>query len=339
MTNLQTASNAAPSVLVAQYVPATGAAQYTAAVGTTADLVSVSLHNTDTASRTVTFSVVRSGGAAGGGNRKLETVTMAGKATIELGQMMLGDGDFIWAEAGTVSTISLIVTGIEFSNATGAVVSGIHVDAIGSGGHGAAGTVSGTNLIGTAPNRRLVAALFVQELSASTGWAGYTGGGPTLAASGTPMTRKISIDFNNGGGIAGSVHLFVLDNPTSGSTLTLAGAAAATGATMGLLLASKSYYGVDLAAGLSTVSTGPVGAAVMSLPYTTAAGHVPVFAGAFFEPPQAHNMSAIRFDGLTSAFTVPKWLLMADQFGLSSLTATVSNSTQHCGVGFDMTPA
>lgn len=335
--NIRTAASVIPSVLVAQYVPTTGAAQYQPASLVAAQLVSVAFTNTDTVSRTVTVSIVKSGGTAGGSNTRLPNITLTAGQTLDLGEMMIGDGDFIWAQAGTASTITVVITGSEFSNATGSVMSGIQTDAVGSGGHGAAGSASETIKIGTGLNRRLVTSLLVQEGGAFAGWASYTGGGPTVNCGSTPMTRKVSIDFNNGGNIVGSAHLFVLDSPPNG-TQTISAAAAATGATMGLVMASKSYSGVDLTAGLSVVSNASATAAP-SLAFTTATGHVPVLCGAFYQPPQALNMNAIRFDGITSGFTVPQWLIFADMFGAPSLTATTSNTTPYAAVGFDMSPA
>lgn len=323
MVNMRSAATITPKVLVAQFIPVTAAALYQPTTDGGAQLLSVKVVNNDTVSRTVTLQMVKSGNTPG--PAILSNVTMTAGQSIELGETYLGGGDSIWAVAATVSTIALFITGIEFSNSVGTVIPGVQTDAVGSGGRGLSGSATAFNTISNLANRRLVASMLVQEGGSSVGWASYTGGGPSLSCTDGAMTRKVSIDFNGGGSVSGSVHIFTYDNPTSGSAQTLSGSAAATGATMGIVLASKSYTGVDLTAGLGAVSNASSSAA-LSLPYTMSAGNVPVFAGAFQVPALGHNMSAIRHDGIPSGYSVPQWLLMADLFGASALTATDVNS-------------
>lgn len=337
MTNLTTATSAAPSVLVAQYVPSTGAAQYTAAVGTTAEFASVFLSNTDSVSRTVTVSIVKSGGSAGASNRVLPTITLAAGASLDLGQIFLGDGDFIWAEAGTASTITLVITGIEFSNATGAVLTGIQDDAIGTPGRTASsGTVTSTCAVGAANNRRLYGALMVTNQAGSVGYASYDT--LTMSCTAGAMTRKVSVDFNNASALTGSIHIFEYVNPTSSTTQTLTASVVESGIAFNLTLASLSVSGV--ASSTVTATTGPSSAATLSLPISSAVGHRVLFAAGFNTTPMDFNQRIRGQNGnSTVGFTVPHWMIFADALGASTVTATTSLSDAHCAVALDLVPA
>jgi hypothetical protein len=338
VANIQTATSATPQVLVAQYIPTMAAAQYTAIAGTTVQVTSCAVTNTDTVPRTVTLSIVNSGGTGGVPNTVLQMTLTSGQ-TVNIPEFWLGEGDFIWASAGTASTITLVMTGIVFSASTSGAASGIQDDARGTGGHGTA-TVTGTNEVGTGTNRYLFGALLVQEGGVSTAWSAYSslsmtdndGSGPVA------MTRLVSIDFSNTATIQGSVHLFGRANPTSGVNHTLAAAAAASGATMNLVLGSISKSGVASVTGAVSANT-PSSVAALSLAITSATLHVPMFAGAFYNPPQDFNLRTKYFNGVTSGFTYPQWLLMADALGAATVTATTSNSTEWAAVGIDVVPA
>lgn len=333
--DLKTAGSAIPGAqLPATQLTTSEAALYTCASGS-AFIGELSLTNTSGSDATALVSLVKSGGTGVAGNRKVAR-TLVPEETAVL-KVQMNEGDFLSGKSGTATAISVELDGTVFSNSTGAVLSGIQDDFIGSGGHGTSAP-TGTNKIGTAANRWLFGSLLVQQTGGgAVGWASYTGGGPTMSCTDGAMTRLVSIDFNTGAGVSGSVHLFGRSNPTSGSTQTLTGGVAASGATFATVLGSFSKSGV---ASLSTTaSTGPVGAAVLSLPLTSAVGHVPVFAGAFYGPPQDFNLRTRYFSGVTSGFTVPQWLIMADAIGAATVTATVSNSTQHAVVGIDCVPA
>lgn len=315
----------------------TETAVLTAAAGTSIQVTSAELTNVSGSSVNVWVSVVSAGGTAGDSNRKRHNVAIAAGATLDIGIADLDEGDFISMKASAGSAIAVVLCGYRYSNATGAVMSGVHRDYTGSGAHGLSGSLTPETIrVSSLPNRRLATALMVQQGTTSFGWASYTGGGPTISCTDGAMTRKISIDVVNGSAaVVGSVHLFTFDNPTSGSTQTITPAAAATGATMNLVCASECYSGVDLAAGLSVVSNASPTAA-LSLPFTgMAAGVIPVMAAAFIAPPLGYNMDAIRLDGITSAFALPQYLLFADKFDVSALTAADTNATNPYGaVGF-----
>lgn len=347
MVNMRTAASVTPKVVpIVGYVPTTLASMYQPAVGVGSEIVSLSLVNQDpTTAQSVSLFIVPASGTAPSGvvgpACLVPNVSIPAKGSIELGQRMIGEQDAIWAVATNASKVALIITVNEFSNATGAVLSGVQPGFTGSGGHGTAGSASGTNKTGSAPNRRLVAGLIVAESGGSgAGWASYTGGQPAVSCTDGAMTRKVSIDINNGAGIVGSAHIYTYDNPTPGLTQAISATAAATGATMTLLLGSKEYYGVDLTAGLGAVTTGPTGAAVMSMPYTLGANDVPVFVGGFVAFPQALNMNPVEVDNIPSGFTIPQYLFMADLFAAGgALTAADGNSTVHGAVGMVLHPA
>lgn len=339
MVNMRSAASVTPKVLVSHYVPSTGAPQYQPATDDGAQLTSITLHNQDSSSRTVIVAIVAMGGSAAAANEITYTLAAEGTAgdTIELGERLLGGGDFIWMQASVASKIVVQITGAEFSDSAGAVVAGVHVDYIGTVSKGASGSLTpSTNKTSSLPNRRLVAGLVVIQNGTFVTWTSYAGGGPTINCTDGPMTRKASVDFNNGAGgsnLTGSVHIFTYDNPTAGLTQSLT-PAANPGATPQLIVGSASYSGVDLTAGLGAVTTGPAGTAVMSMPYTMGVGDVPVFAGAFQDrPPLGFNMTPFGFDAILSGFAIPQWLVMAHLFGASSLTAAGSNSQDHCTAG------
>lgn len=334
MADLKTATSAVPGVLVAQYLPSTEAAQYTAAVGTTVQITSAIVANTDSSTQTVTLSIVKSGGTAGGSNRILPTITLAAGAVLDLGEQFLGEGDFISGVAGTASKVTIVMTGVVFSSTTTGAPSGIQADAVGSGGKGTA-TAAGTNKIGTGANRWLLASMLVQPTTTAIGWASYTG--LSMSCTDGALTRLVSIDFNNGSSVIGSAHIFGRANPSSGTTQAVTGAAAAAGSTMNLVIGSKSFSGVGSVTG--AVSSGPVGAAALNLPIASAVGHIPFFAAAFFAPPIDFSLRTTYFNGFTSGFTVPQWLLQADALGAATVTATTSNSTIYAAVGVDIVPA
>lgn len=308
---------------------------YQPATDNGAQVKSFTLHNQDTVNQNVTIAIVPMSGAAVAANEI--TYTLTPKQTLEIPERMLGGGDFIWAQASVASKIVLSVTVNEFSDSAGAVASGVHLDYVGTVSKGASGSMApSTNKIGTLPNRRLVAGLLVQQNATFVGWSSYAGGGPTINCSAGAMTRKASIDFNNGAGgsnITGSVHLFTYDNPTAGSVQSIT-PAANPGTVPQLIVGSACYSGVDLAAALGPVTTGPAGTAAMSLPYTMSAGDVPIFAGAFQDrPPLGFNMEPFGLDAVLSGFAIPQWLVMAHLFGATSLTAVGSNSQDHCAAG------
>lgn len=332
MADLKTATSAVPSVLVAGYLPTTEAAQYTAIPGTTVQFTSAFVTNTDTVSRTVTLSIVKSGGTAGGANRILPTVTLPAFATVDLGELFLGEGDFISGAAGTASTITLVMTGIVFSSTTTGAPSGIQDDAIGSGGHGT-GTVSGTNKIGTGGNRYLFGALLTQP---STFVSSYDT--LTMSCTDGAMTPLVHADFNYGSGAIGSVYLFGRANPTSGTTQTLTGSVTKAGVTFNTVMGSLSKSGVGSVTGaVSNAVTTPT---ALSLAVTSAAGHVPVFATVFRDVPLDSNLRTRYFNGVINAgATVPQFLLMSDALGAATVTGTTSNASYYASVGVDVIPA
>lgn len=350
--DLKIASSAIPSTAVGQFLTGSEANLFPAP-STMSVKVHMTVTNTSATAVTVNISQVMASVSAGAVNRIL-VGSLSGALTSPSATsnpfpntvertFWLGSGDFISGLASTPGVVSVVVDVVEFSSAATGAPTGIQTDAIGSGGHGTA-TCTATNLIGTNSNRYLIAGLMVQEGSATAGWAAYTT--LTMSCTAGAMTRLVSIDFvNSGAAITGSVHLFGLANPTSGTSQTLTATVAAPSAIMGLVLGSKSYYGVNS----STSPTGAVSsfsgaAATLSLPITSAVGHVPVLAGLFFNPPQDLAMSntvarTCYFNGITSGFTIPQWMLLADAIGAASTTATTSNSTSYAAVAVDLIPA
>lgn len=338
MSDLKTATSALPKVLVAGYLPSSEAAQYTATAGTTVRLASAMLVNTDSSTRTVTLSIVKSGDAAGGANRILSAYSLTAGAVLDLGAIgWLGPGDFISGVASVASKVTLVVSGVEFSAATVGVAAGIQDDAIGTGGRTTAtGTVGGTNVIGTGSNRYLLAALICAPTTGTVSYASYDT--LTLSCTDGAMTRLVSCNLDSTGTLIGSVHLFGRANPTSSSTQTLTANVAESGVTFNLALASMSLSGVASVTGAAT--TGPSSPAALSLAVTSATGHRPFFAGAFFDPPKDFNQRVRSFNGNTQVgFSAAHWLILADALGAATVTATTSNSLAHCAVGLDLVPA
>lgn len=345
--DLKIASSAIPSTAVGQFLTGSEAPIFNAP-STMSVKVHMTVTNTSATAVTVNISQVMNSGAAGALNRIL-VGSLSGALTSPSSTanpfpntvertFWLGSGDFLSGLASTNGVVSVVVDVVEFSSATTGAPVGIQTDAIGTGGSGT-GTCTGTNVISTGNNRYLMAALLVQLTSGAASYTAYTS--LTLTCAAGALTRLISVDFNNGSAIGGSVHLFGLASPTSGTNQTLTATVAGSGLAIATVLGSKSYSGVNSATSpTNAASTGPTSAVTLSLPITSGIGDVPVFAGAFgINPPQDFNLRTQYFNGLPSAFNIPQWLLFADAIGAATVTATTSNSLRLAAVGVDLKAA
>lgn len=316
---------------------------YTPATGTGAKVSSCTLTNTSGSAVTVSLSIVKSGGTAGLSNRTISDVPLGADGTstaaLDLGALgYVGDGDFISAKASAGSAVALNLTGVVFStNPSGGTVSGIVDDAIGTGGRVVgAGTVTASNAIGTDNNRYLIAALRCSLQSTSGSYTTYTTRSVNMGS--TAMTPLVSVDFNAVGSLNGSVHLFGIANPPSGTTQTLTANVVKSGATFNLALESMSLSGVSPTIG-ATNTVGSSSTSALSLPVSSAAGHRPVFATVFYGSPQDFNQRVRGYNGDTTGATTPNWLILADALGASTVTASTSNTDNNAGVAVDLVPA
>jgi len=336
MADLKTAASAVPQTLVSQSLATTDTVLYTAAAGTTVKLSKIRVTNVDGSARNVTLSIVKSGGTSGATNKIMSGESVAAGTRVDLGSGdWLGEGDFISGFAPSSTNVDVVISGIVFSGSTGAAPTGIQDDAIGTGGRSASsGTVTGTNAVGTAGNRYLLGALTIIP-SSSASYTAYST--LTMSCTDGAMTRLVSVDFNQGGNLNGSVHIFGRANPTSSSTQTLTGNVASSGLVFGLMLESMSLSGVASVTGAT--SAGPSTGATMSLPVTSAAGHRVIIAAGFDGAPQDFNQRVRGFNFNSSGFSQPHYLLLADALGASTVTATTTNSQLYCAAGIDLVPA
>ena len=340
MSDLKTATSATPKVLVAQQLPSTEAAQYTAAAGTTVKITSARLVNTDSVSRVVSVSIVKTGGAGGAANRILTGVTITAGSSLDLPEFWLGPGDFITGVADVASKVALVVTGTVFSSPGSVGASGVFFDALGQGARSTSSTtVAPTITVGTGPNRYLAVAFMTSHTNWRQ-WNLYT----TLTVSSSvdgALTRLVSADGGPSGQRAGSIHLFGRANPTSGAhTITCTLTDAVVGTPSQLVAIPISYSGVASTSG--AVSQDEGGSSALSLTVTSAATNVPLFAGLFADsmfPIQNFNRQPRYFNGAPIAGTDVDYMMLADYPGATSVAFTSSNSGLHAEVGINLVAA
>jgi len=249
---------------------------------------------------------------------------------LDLGELArLDEGDFISAKAQTAGVIAVNLTGLEFSDAPGVVLSGIQDDGIGTTG------ATSVCAIGAGNNRYLFAALKVIVSGGFVGWSSYD----TLSVACTDgaMTPLVHADYNYGSGPTGSIHLFGRANPSPLGNQTITPTVSKAGATLTPLVASMSKSGVGSVTGAA--SDAPTTSGALNLTVTSAVGHVPVMAAGLFEPPQRFNRRLRAFDGSASGFSVPNYLVLGDAPGASSVNFSTLNAMFRAAVGIDAVPA
>lgn len=102
-----------PQVLVGAHLAGSDAAVYTCPALKSAVIATATLCNTSASVRTVELSVVKSGGAAGDGNRVAIIELAADESCVveEIVGLLMGPGDFISGFASTAGAVSVVLTG------------------------------------------------------------------------------------------------------------------------------------------------------------------------------------------------------------------------------------
>lgn len=337
--DLKTATSAIPgSQIGVTQLTTSEAALYTCASGA-AFLGELSVTNVGVADATALVSLVKSGGTGGVGNRIIARTLVPGETAVLKVQM--NEGDFLSGKSDTSTAISVILDGTVFSNSTGAALSGIQDDAMGTTAHtSGTGAAVSTCSVGSNSNRRLYGGLIVRSGATFAASSSYT----TLtmtANGGAAMTKKVSADFGPGGGVTGSVHLFELANPTSSSTQTLTASVIKAGVSFDIEIFSLSLSGINSSS--VTASSNPTTSSTLNVSISSAAGHKVLYVCGFDSTPQellAGGTNCVRaLNGAPSGFTAPHVGVMMLALGAATTAATTSNTVWNCGVGLDLVPA
>lgn len=111
--NLIRATSNLPQVLVAQQLAATETNLYQCPANKAVAVATAALCNTSGSARTVSLSIVKSGGTAGTANRVAVIDLQPNESCVvdELVGMLLGPGDFVSAVASAANAVSLVVSG------------------------------------------------------------------------------------------------------------------------------------------------------------------------------------------------------------------------------------
>jgi hypothetical protein len=111
--NLNGATSNLPKVLVAQQLTASEATVYQVSAGTAVAIATATLCNTSGSSRTVSLSVVKTGGTAGVANRVAIITLEASESCVveELVGLLLGPGDFVSGLASAAAAVTITLTG------------------------------------------------------------------------------------------------------------------------------------------------------------------------------------------------------------------------------------
>jgi hypothetical protein len=339
--DIKNSLSAVPATLATAQLTTSEATLYTIPSGVGGDVL-VKITNTTNASGAGTtqkafVSQVKSGGTGGSTNRICSKNLPAGESVYI--ECSVGEGDFFTGSSDANSAITVVIDGVSFTS-NSVTASGIQTDAVGTGGYATSATsVTGQIQIGTGSNRLLLSALIVSPSSTIGSYTTYDTLGMTCANG--AMTKLRSADFNQGGNLNGSIHLFSYTNPTSNTLHTITGNAAKGGVSFNLTILSVSYAGVASVTGGATDA--PSTASTLNLSISSAAGHRPFFATAFANPPQTFRVGgsarALSFTGAASYPNTPGWLMLADGIGAATVTATTANTDLHAALAVDLVPA
>ncbi|KAB7752871.1 hypothetical protein [Mycolicibacterium mucogenicum] len=332
MANIKTATAITPVTLQGQLSTAE-TTFYTAAVGKALKVSTATLTNTTASPVTVSLSIVKSGGSAGGANRIRSGLSLAANTSIDVQLGVLNEGDFISAIAGTAAAVTFAITGFEFSSDSVAAATGIRLVAYGARGYGSnVNSINTTINVTTDLNRYLIVPLFLSNNAAEWAkWENYTAFTVTSDKSGA-LTRLASANCDVGGQETGSVHFFGVANPATGLH-TITTNVTKTGTNKFIQnMKPMLYAGVSGVNGAASNTSGG-SSNLTALAVVSAAGNVPLFAGIGFSPYEAIDQIVRDMDSRA------KNNVVLEAAGAASVTFNTGPSMKHGEVGINLVAA